>query len=114
MEGIENAQEECFDQVASSAEELAEKSWIFILPHSNIDKQFFQTWVDDFNIRALIIVSDAPIDSSSIFLKPSIISVISEKEATKINSLNTVMQAEGIFLNVRVEHEYETNCTSDI
>jgi len=63
---------------------------------------------------ALIIVSDAPVDSSSMFLKPSIISVISEREATKLRSLNTVLQKEGIYLNVRVEHEYETNCSSDI
>jgi hypothetical protein len=41
VDGIDSAQEECFDKVASTPEELASKQWIFMLPHSNIDKKFF-------------------------------------------------------------------------
>ena len=58
-----------------------EGPWIFILPNQNIDKEFFKTWVDKYNILSLVIISDAPVDSSSIFIKPVLISIINEESA---------------------------------
>ena len=101
--GIEHAQQNCFDVLNST-----EGPWIFILPNQNIDKEFFKSWIDEYNVLSLIIISDAPVDSSSIFLKPSIISVIGEELAFKIQTM--VSENHNGLFKIRLEHDYIAYC----
>ena len=51
-------------------------SWVVILPHYGIRKEFFETMVDKYNVVALLVLSDSVVESSSMFLKPEFIGVI--------------------------------------
>ena len=78
------------------------------MPNQNIDKEFFKSWIDEYNVLSLIIISDAPVDSSSIFLKPSIISVIGEESAFKIQTM--VSENHNGLFKIRLEHDYIAYC----
>lgn len=101
--GIEHAQTNCFDLLNST-----QGPWIFVLPNQNIDKEFFRTWIDQYNVLSLIIISDAPVDSSSIFIKPELISIMSEEAAFQMQTLSS----DGNLYKVRLEHDYIAYCQS--
>ena len=70
-----------------------------MLPHQKVEKKLFETWIDKYNIAALIIISDSKFDSSFIFIKPTIISLISSESAKLL--------VDG---NATLTHHYSTNC----
>ena len=55
-------------------------SYIIMLPHANIDKSFFTKYLNKYNIQGLIIVTDMVVDTTYLFKKPNLISLINEKQ----------------------------------
>lgn len=112
MQGIEFAEKECFNNPASKDPTQHTDDWIFMLPHENIDKDFFKSWIDKYNIKALIIVSDTLMDSTYIFLKPQYISVIDTYKARDLLTLLTANTTAGHMriMIAKLEHDYITNC----
>lgn len=81
VESLSDATDFCFGSIDNTS---ASSSFVFMLPQTNIDRDFFSEWVDKYNISALIIVSDNIVDSSYIFKKPKIISLIDVRQAFEI------------------------------
>lgn len=80
-----------------------------MLPQTNIDRDFFSEWIDEYNISALIIVSDQTVDSSYIFKKPKMISIVDSKQALEIKLVMDSLDKNHSLFTV-IDHNYATNC----